>query len=230
MRTLAFLLIIWVLGLWGCNQGDIPQRPLASSQDSLSYAIGMFLGQSYQTQRVDIDPSLVYQGLRDYLYTDTLALSDSLAQMLIARTEKRLVEDRERQLREKATAEASRTQVFLDSNRQALGVVELSSGLQYRVLEEGLGTSPLLKSQVRISYAGALIGGETFDQSVDGSVIVTVEDMIPGLTQALTYMKPGARWRIFVPPHLGYGKQGRPPSVPPNAVLIFDLRLLEVLR
>ena len=53
--------------------------------------------------------------------------------------------------------------------------------------------------------------------------------MVKGFAEALTHMKPGAKWKVFIPPELGYGKRGAGNVIGPNEVLIFDLELLEVL-
>ncbi len=231
MRAFPLALIMLILLGAGCSNSELhSSQNLRSQADSISYAVGMALGKTYQEQEVEIVPSLVYQGLRDYLFTDTVTMSDSLMQQLLARMEEEVRRNQEARLRQMASQQESRSQAFLDSNRQVAGVRELSSGLQYQVIEEGLGTSPVVTSKVKIIYRGRLLNGEEFGRTAEEPVLVTVEEMIPGITMALTYMKPGGLWRLFIPPHLAYGNSGRPPSIPPNAVLIYDLRLLEIVR
>lgn len=231
MRAFPLALIMLILLGAGCSNSELhSSQNLRSQADSISYAVGMALGKTYQEQEVEIVPSLVYQGLRDYLFTDTVTMSDSLMQQLLARMEDKIRNNQAEKLRLRASQEEIRSQAFLDSNRRAKSVRELPSGLQYKILEEGLGTSPVVTSKVKITYQGRLLGGQEFSQSGDGPILVSVEEMIPGITVALTHMKPGGLWRLFIPPHLAFGHTGRPPSIPPNAVLIYDLRLIEIVR
>ncbi len=226
------LLCLFSLALvfFSCGRsGPAPLR-LEDSRDSLSYAIGTYLGQTYQSQDISVEPRLIYRGIYDAMYTDSAAMADSLALALIMALEEKTMQEQHQRLREMATIEAQRSQAFLDSNRREPGVIELASGLQYRILEQGLGSPPILKNEVRVSYIGYLIDGNEFDRAKDEGAIMKIDEVIPGLSQALTGMKPGGFWRIFVPPNLGYGATGRPPSVPPNALLIFDLRLKKILR
>jgi FKBP-type peptidyl-prolyl cis-trans isomerase len=134
------------------------------------------------------------------------------------------------QLRAAGPEQALLAEAFLDSNRQVAGVQELGSGLQYQVFETGLGAPPIADNQVQVSYIGYLVDGQEFDRSGADPIVVEVSEMLPGLAEALTQMKPGSFWRVVVPPALGYGPQERLPSVPANALLIFDLRLHQIVR
>jgi len=120
---------------------------------------------------------------------------------------------------------------FLARNAKKSGVVATSSGLQYKVLKEGSGPKPTPSDMVVIEYDGKLANGETFDASAShgGPAPLPVEGLIPGFTEALQLMPPGAHYRFWIPPQLGYGERGAGNGViPPNAVLIFDIHLLAV--
>ena len=106
------------------------------------------------------------------------------------------------------------------------GVVTLESGLQYKILKAGEGESPALEDKVEVHYEGKLLDGTIFDSSYEKGVaaVFSVGGLIKGWTEALQLMKPGARWQLFVPPHLGYGQRGAPGGpIGPNATLIFEL-------
>lgn len=134
------------------------------------------------------------------------------------------------ELQERAAA----AEFFLSSNARAEGVQTLPSGLQYKVVRSGPpgGESPDRNDLVRVDYEGALTDGTVFDSSFSrgAPTVFTPERVVPGWTEALQRMKVGDEWILYVPPTLGYGEGGDPPTIPPNAVLVFRLRLLDMAR
>ena len=110
-------------------------------------------------------------------------------------------------------------------------VKTLPSGLKYSVLAPGTGdVSPKMGERVRVHYTGWLPEGKVFDSSRNRGkpAEFTVGGVIPGWNEALQRMTKGARWKLTIPPELGYGAGGNPPVIPANATLIFDVELLEV--
>lgn len=104
-----------------------------------------------------------------------------------------------------------------------------ASGLRYRVLEPGDGASPGPRDMVLIEYEGRLEDGTVFDSSArnGGPVPMPVEGLVPGFSEALQLMQKGGRYRIWLPPELGYGARGVGP-IPANATLEFDVHLVDV--
>lgn len=129
---------------------------------------------------------------------------------------------------------AEAAEFFLSSNARAEGVHTLPSGLQYKVVQSGPpgSESPDRNDLVRVDYEGALTDGTIFDSSFSrgAPAVFTPETVVPGWTEALQRMKVGDEWILYVPPALGYGEAGGPPAIPPNAVLVFRLRLLDMAR
>ncbi len=125
---------------------------------------------------------------------------------------------------------------FLAANAKEPGVVTLPSGLQYKEISPGKGMNPTDNDIVVVDYAGTLINGKEFDSSYKRGQPATfqVSAVIPGWTEALKLMKPGATWKLFIPPALAYGEQGvpgepgQPPVIGPNQVLIFQVHLISV--
>ena len=111
------------------------------------------------------------------------------------------------------------------------GVITLPSGLQYLVLKEGNGKSPKSTDQVKCHYEGMLIDGTIFDSSVQRGEPATfpLNQVIAGWTEGLQLMQEGAKYRFFIPYHLGYGERGAGQSIPPFATLIFDVELIAVV-
>ena len=119
---------------------------------------------------------------------------------------------------------------YLQQNAKQAGVVVTASGLQYEVLQEGTGKSPMIDDLVLTHYHGTLITGEVFDSSVDRGTPAQfpVSGVIKGWTEALQLMQEGDKWRLTVPSELAYGKRGAGSQIGPDTVLIFEVELLEV--
>ncbi|MEW6074187.1 MAG: FKBP-type peptidyl-prolyl cis-trans isomerase [Planctomycetota bacterium] len=109
---------------------------------------------------------------------------------------------------------------------------EAPSGLKYFELREGDGpTPPDPTAKVKVHYTGWLVDGTKFDSSVDRGQPATfgLNQVIKGWTEGVGSMKVGGKRKLIVPFSLGYGVQGRGPTIPPKATLIFDVELLEIL-
>ena len=85
---------------------------------------------------------------------------------------------------------------------------------------------------VKVHYQGTLINGEEFDSSYKRKqpAVFAVNGVIPGWTEALQMMKPGAKWELFIPSDLAYGTRGSGDKIPPNSVLKFKVELLEIVK
>jgi FKBP-type peptidyl-prolyl cis-trans isomerase FkpA len=103
-----------------------------------------------------------------------------------------------------------------------------SSGLQYRVIEAGEGPNVGLNDYALVEYAGRLENGTQFDASPAGQPVpMQVNAVVPGFSEGLQLMNKGARYRIRIPPNLGYGATGAGGVIPPNATLEFDVHLVD---
>ncbi len=117
--------------------------------------------------------------------------------------------------------------VFLRHNRSAdSSVVETASGVQYKILKPGTGAAkPTDEDVVLINYEGKLENGTTFDKS-ERPMPMPVKGVVPGFSEALKLMPKGAKYRVWIPPSLGYGDKADGP-IPAHAVLVFDLEMLD---
>ena len=134
------------------------------------------------------------------------------------------------EMKKAAQDNINKGKAWLAENKKRTGVVELPSGLQYEVIKEGSGESPKATSTVTTHYAGTLIDGTEFDSSIKRGEPATfaVNGVIKGWTEALQLMKPGAKWKLYIPSDLAYGDAGSPPAIGPGETLIFEVELISV--
>lgn len=111
---------------------------------------------------------------------------------------------------------------YLARNAGEAGVITTESGLQYKVLEEGAGPSPTAADVALVGYKGTLLDGTVFDENPQTAM--PVDGVVPGFSEGLQKMKKGGKYRLWIPPHLGYGEQAAGP-IPANSVLVFDVQL-----
>lgn len=139
---------------------------------------------------------------------------------------------REKKSRNKGSAGNNRKsgEDFLTNNLQKNGVTETESGLQYLVVEETGGPKPGLFDEVLIHQRALLLDGkileDTYRQNRPDKV--KLEELIEGLQEGLQMMSVGSRYKFWVPADLAWGRKGTGNKIPPNAVLSFDIRLVEI--
>jgi FKBP-type peptidyl-prolyl cis-trans isomerase len=143
---------------------------------------------------------------------------------------KRVVAVHGRERMAKAQKNKQEGQAFLQENGKREGVVTLPSGLQYRVIEEGEGSSPGPADSVTVHYRGTLIDGTEFDSSYSRGQAATfqIKGVIIGWYEGLQLMREGSKWELFVPSDLAYGIQGTGSGIGPNSTLIFEVELISV--
>jgi FKBP-type peptidyl-prolyl cis-trans isomerase len=122
---------------------------------------------------------------------------------------------------------------FLAKNRTLSDIHSTPSGLQYRILRSGpaTGLRPKPADEVKVHYEGKRLDGHVFDSSYErgAPAVMQLRGLIPGWIEALQLMRPGDEWQLFVPGSLGYGAKGAGDEIPPNAVLVFKIELIDVL-
>jgi FKBP-type peptidyl-prolyl cis-trans isomerase len=109
-------------------------------------------------------------------------------------------------------------------------LTKTASGLAFEVIREGEGKSPAATNTVTTHYAGWLTDGKLFDGSFQRGQPASfpLNRVIKGWTEGLQLMKPGAIYKFVIPPELGYGAEGSPPTIPPSSTLVFLVQLVSV--
>jgi len=210
---------------------------LPDLKTKVSYLIGLNIGRDMASKGVEVDSAALAAGVKDAAVNAKPALSDE--EMRSAFMEfntmlkekeglKALAQNPEMKAQyEKNTADAA---AFLAENAKKEGVKTLPSGVQYKVVKEGSGATPKVTDTVTTHYKGTLLDGKVFDSSYDRGQPASfgVGEVIAGWTEALQKMKVGDKWILYIPGKSAYGVMGRPGSIPPNALLTFEIELIAV--
>ena len=198
----------------------------------VAYAAGLKIGQMNAT---NVIPSLnkMATGKADSAYIDRDLFVKGLGQGVLKQptsiSEEQALAIIERQTAYIRQRDSIANADFLSKNKRVPGVITSKSGLQYKILKEGTGATPSDTSQVEVNYEGRLIDGTVFDSSYKRGQSATFgcNQVIKGWTEALTMMKEGDVWELYIPYNLAYGERGNQ-SIPPYATLIFKVELIKV--
>lgn len=201
------------------------EKKLTGELERFSYALGMSVASNLIKSGVKtINPEAFVKAINDTYVGE-------MPEMMPDEANKILENFMQQANQEDATDNLVAGLEFLEKNRSKEGVTELPSGLQYLVIKEGDGDLPSLTDEVKCHYHGRLIDGTVFDSSVERGqpAVFPVNGVIRGWVEALQLMPVGSKWRLFVPPELGYGEQGAGGAIGPNSTLVFDVELLEIV-
>ena len=109
--------------------------------------------------------------------------------------------------------------------------IKTESGLRYVVQKEGEGRNAAPGDNVSVHYTGMLLNGEVFDSSLERqplSFTLGQGMVIQGWDEGISYFNKNAKGTIYIPSYLGYGARGAGGAIPPNAVLVFEIELIEI--
>ena len=207
------------------------QQDFKTLEDRYSYAYGAHLAEQFRAEGIEVNAALMADAMQAVFDGGEKKMSAGEIAATI-----RLYQEAHAKKKEAewavATEENKRAgEAFLRENAGKEGVVVTKSGLQYKVLAKGNGGyKPTVEDDVKVHYRGRLIDGTEFDSTYSRGepYSTTAKALIVGWAEALQLMSKGARWELYVPANLAYGEAGSPPYVGPNAVLIFEVELLEV--
>lgn len=233
MYSRLFVVMFVLLFAVGCSAEEakvVSELKLETPKDRISYTIGVNIGQDFKGQEIDVDTDLLLMGLKESLEGKELKLTDEEMVAEIQTFQQKMQEKMVAEREASAGKNQAAGEAFLAENANKEGVVVTESGLQYKVLEAGEGDSPGAADVATVHYKGTLIDGTQFDSSYDRGQPATfpVGGVIPGWTEALQLMKPGAKWQLFIPSALAYGERGAGQDIGPNATLLFDVELVSV--
>ncbi|MHC4199755.1 MAG: FKBP-type peptidyl-prolyl cis-trans isomerase [Planctomycetota bacterium] len=216
---------------------------LDTKAKKVSYCIGLTMTRNFRAQAMDIDGEVFLRGVSDSVKgAEPLLTQEEINRTMMTFQQERIAKrkaDMEKRRammakqRKLAAANAPQAKAkgsaFLAANAKRPGVVALPSGLQYKVLKKGTGRKPTTADTVVCHYRGTFVDGREFDNSYKRNkpAQFPVTGVIRGWTEALQLMAVGAKWQLFIPSELAYGKSGRG-TIGPNETLLFDIELVGI--
>lgn len=231
-----------VVTLFSCNSQSTTKKELKTEIDSVSYALGLNMGNQMRVNFEEMDKSLYMQGFSNGLDSTNIMLKDDEIRKVLNTFFAKKQQQKQEEMRKAAIKKAEEEfgevkkagEDFLAANKTKEGVKTTDSGLQYIVLKEGTGVKPAPTDRVKVHYHGTLIDGTVFDSSVEkGKPFETFANrgVIKGWLEAFKLMKVGSKLKIFVPQELAYGAfPHRGGKVRPFDTLIFEMEILDIVK
>lgn len=206
-------------------------QDVTSEKGKLSYAVGWDIGEDIKRRGAEFDVESIITAIRDSGAGREPQVGNEEMVAVLTALQQRVRQEQAEAFQKLADENQKASADFLAANTKKNGVVALPSGVQYRIIDEGEGARPGMESTVKVHYRGSKVNGLEFDSSFARGVPeeFAVNAVLRGWQEVLPLMKTGATWQVFVPPELGFGARGNPP-VGPNEALIFDLKLVEIVK
>ncbi len=221
-KSIQLLILIFTINL--SIKSTMSAQKLTNEIDSVSYSLGVNIGENLKTQFPDINLKNFELAIKDVLDNQKEPkISGADAQKVI----QNYFQKQQAKASESVIEEGKK---FLTENSKKDGIITLESGLQYEIIKSGEGAKPTINDQVTTHYHGTLLDGTVFDSSVERGQPATfpVSGVIKGWTEALQLMTVGSKWKLFVPYDLAYGERGAGPKIGPYTTLIFEVELISI--
>lgn len=208
---------------------------LKSSKDSASYAAGLNEGERMFTMMQQsgadtiLDQELFLTGFSDYMRKNP-KLGKDVSQKVLMTFFGKLQQEQLNKFKDENGDKKVGHDKFLAENKSKAGVKTTVSGLQYEVVKKGNGPIIKIGDVVKVHYTGKLLDGSLVDSSREGDPYefeLQPTGLIQGWIEALQLMSKGSQYTLYIPYELGYGEMGKAPKVPPYAVLVFDLEVVD---
>ncbi len=211
--------------------GSVLAQDVNTEKGKLSYAVGWDIGADIARRSTEFDVDSLIAAIRDVVAEKEPRVSNEEMRALLTALQEKVRAEQVEQFKKLSEENQAASDTFLAANKNKTGIVTLPSGVQYRIIEEGAGARPGLESRVTVHYRGSKLDGREFDSSFARGTPeeFTVNAVLKGWQEVLPLMKVGSTWQVFVPPELAFGVRGNPP-VGPNEALMFDLKLVEILK
>jgi FKBP-type peptidyl-prolyl cis-trans isomerase len=222
----------WMTMAQGLQEKMQAEKPEFTAEETgaISYMMGVQTGRGMKATPVAIDDKLFREGFGDVVAGRVPALTDEEIVATMEAAEGRLREEAQKKEAEAMAKNGAEGKAFLEENGKREGVKTTESGLQYEVLTAGSGDAPKATDTVRVHYKGTLLDGTEFDSSHSRGepAEFQLNQVIPGWTEGLQLMQPGAKYKFAIPSDLAYGPRQVGDKIGPNSTLVFEVELLEV--
>lgn len=202
---------------------------LKTFSDTISYIIGADVGGNLKKSEVEINNDIFFHAFNQgYNQHDTLLSKEVRSQIMNKFQRELSLKQQSRNLAEAQKNKLS-AQAFLEENKKKPDIVELPSGLQYKIIKQGDGSKPGPEDEVTVHYEGRLLDGTIFDSSYERGepISFSLNGVIKGWTEGLQLMNTGSTYELFIPSELAYGERGVG-QIPGGAMLIFKVELISI--
>ncbi|MGE5480782.1 MAG: FKBP-type peptidyl-prolyl cis-trans isomerase N-terminal domain-containing protein [Chloroflexota bacterium] len=241
LKILTALLAVGMLASCGKKAGEADkslEKP-TSYEDKVSYAIGLNTGKTMRRDSLKIQTNYYLRGLQDGLDSANFLLTDAEVEKTMTEFQSKMQAkqneimnaqiDKLKKLGEEMKAIGPK---FLEENKKKAGVKTTPSGLQYEVLAAGSGDAPGKSDAIRMHYKASFPNGQVFDQTYDKNqpINLPAQGFFPGWAEAAKYMQKGGKYRFVFPANLAFGDKGAGQIIPPNATLIFEIEVLDIMK
>ena len=228
MKSIIFTLGIVAFSVVAFAQKSKAKKIVLKNEiDSVSYLMGVNIGNSLGKEMSEANFELIIKGFRDAIAKGRLVCQDStdaiLSMYFQEKAMKKQAEDDKKNEVYKVAGEK-----FMAENAKKKGITTTSTGLQYEIIKEGEGEHPKAESKVKVHYHGTTIEGMVFDSSVERGEPIEfgLNQVIPGWTEGVQLMSKGAKYKYYIPQELAYGAQSPTPLIKPYSPLVFEVELL----
>ena len=196
----------------------------------INYSTGYQIGSDFDRQGIKLSPKLLIRGILDADNNSSLLMELKEMRKSLGKLRQHVVMIDQEKFADIALNNKNKGAQFLLKNKQKNGVVVLPSGLQYQIIKRGKGLHPRKRDYVTVRYRGTLLNRAEIDNTLnqESGVTLKVDHVIKGWSEALIKMLEGAKWRLFIPPHLGFGDHAFGKNIPPNSTLIYEVELVKV--
>ena len=203
--------------LLAANVAAAEQTTLSDEPDRINYTIGHQIGADFKRQKVKLDEQALRQGLLhgqagDAPLLERAEMQETLVELKRNITNKMKTEAAARINKRNRIEKQKRSdgKAFMLENQAKEGVKTMPSGLQYKVLKRGAGVKPGIEDYVTFNYRARTLDGREYDSSSKkgGPVTYRTNGVLPGFTEGIQMMQPGAKWELYLPPEQAYGRHG----------------------
>jgi len=226
MKNFFCGILLFFTALAFCNAEGISEEARKGNEKAdMSYAFGMVVASDLAGTGLQFNYDTFIMGLREVMEKkDTRYTQDEAMSMI-----QTAYANAQAEISEKNWAEGS---AFLAENGKRPEVVTTNSGLQYEDIVEGAGESPGPDDTVLVNYKGTTLDGHVFDSTYESGqpMKIPLNRVIPGWSEGLQLMKEGGKAKLYLPPGIAYGDNGSGGVIGPNAVLIFEVELVSVVK
>lgn len=196
----------------------------------MGYVIGHRIGTDLKKNGYNVDIKTLIAGIKDGYDSKPSVISEEEGRKISMDFEKKRYEEHEKTMKVEGDKNVEAGKKFMESIKANANVKELTKGIYYEVIKSGSGTSPKATDSVKVHYKGTLVDGTEFDSSYTRGepAVFKLNQVIPGWTESLSHMKPGDKWKIYLPPEMAYGPRSAGDKIGPNSTLVFEVELISV--